>query len=264
MRRIRLLVWWPLLAAGLLAAALAAGCAKGQKSAGEKTAAKAADGLTVEDVVTGTGVEAKSGDFVQIELTQRLYVNGAPGDTVFSSARRGGTVTLPLREDDRLPRGLVRGVVGMKAGGRRHLVIPPALAYGERGALGIPPNSSLWCDVTLRGVPRVEMREIVRGEGAEALEGDVVEVHYTGWLNDNGQRGRKFDSSLDRNKPFPLQIGVGHVIPGWEIGLVGMRVGGKRELIIPPELAYGEQGVGPIPPNATLIFEVELLKVQGK
>ncbi|MDI6696931.1 MAG: FKBP-type peptidyl-prolyl cis-trans isomerase [Anaerolineales bacterium] len=97
------------------------------------------------------------------------------------------------------------------------------------------------------------------GSGAEATPGKMVSVHYTGWL----QNGVKFDSSLDRGQPFTLSVGVGQVIPGWDEGLVGMKVGGKRLLVIPPELGYGAAGSPPvIPPNATLIFEVELLEVK--
>jgi peptidylprolyl isomerase len=100
------------------------------------------------------------------------------------------------------------------------------------------------------------------GTGTEATTGDAVEVHYTGWLFENGQKGKKFDSSLDRGKPFKFELGAGRVIRGWDEGVAGMKVGGKRELIIPPDLAYGSRGAGGvIPPHATLNFEVELLKV---
>ncbi|MBM3791584.1 MAG: FKBP-type peptidyl-prolyl cis-trans isomerase [Acidobacteria bacterium] len=103
------------------------------------------------------------------------------------------------------------------------------------------------------------------GTGAEAVKGVTVEVHYTGWLYENGKRGKKFDSSVDRGQPFSFQLGRGDVIPGWDEGVRGMKVGGKRELIIPARLAYGDRGVpGAIPPSATLDFEVELLKVTPK
>jgi len=99
------------------------------------------------------------------------------------------------------------------------------------------------------------------GTGAEAVKGASVEVHYTGWLYTDGKKGNKFDSSLDRKEPFPFQLGAKQVIAGWDEGVQGMKVGGKRELIIPPNLAYGERGFpGAIPPNSTLIFEVELLR----
>ncbi len=100
------------------------------------------------------------------------------------------------------------------------------------------------------------------GTGDEAKKGMNVTVHYTGWLYEKGQRGTKFDSSVDRGQPYPFQLGAGAVIKGWDEGVAGMKVGGKRELIIPPDLGYGVRGYPPvIPPNATLDFEVELLKV---
>ncbi|MCA3325939.1 MAG: FKBP-type peptidyl-prolyl cis-trans isomerase [Roseomonas sp.] len=104
------------------------------------------------------------------------------------------------------------------------------------------------------------------GTGAEAMPGQHITVHYTGWLFDGAapeNKGRKFDSSRDRAEPFSFLLGAGHVIGGWDQGFAGMKVGGQRTLIIPPELGYGARGAGGvIPPNATLIFEVELLGVE--
>ncbi|MGA2262933.1 MAG: FKBP-type peptidyl-prolyl cis-trans isomerase [Acidobacteriota bacterium] len=100
------------------------------------------------------------------------------------------------------------------------------------------------------------------GTGAEAVKGMMVTVHYTGWLYANAKRGAKFDSSVDSGKPYEFHLGGGDVIKGWDEGVAGMKIGGKRELFIPPNLGYGAQGYPPvIPPNATLDFEVELLKV---
>jgi len=108
----------------------------------------------------------------------------------------------------------------------------------------------------------LKMEDKSVGSGAEATSGQHVTVHYTGWLSDNGRRGRKFDSSKDRGEPFQFGLGQGQVIKGWDQGVQGMKVGGTRELTIPPEMGYGARGAGGvIPPNATLIFEVELLKV---
>jgi FKBP-type peptidyl-prolyl cis-trans isomerase len=102
------------------------------------------------------------------------------------------------------------------------------------------------------------------GDGAVAHGGSKVSVHYTGWLSNNGAKGRKFDSSVDRGQPFQFTLGAHQVIAGWDEGVAGMKVGGTRTLIIPPELGYGARGAGggAIPPNATLIFDVELLQVQ--
>jgi FKBP-type peptidyl-prolyl cis-trans isomerase FkpA len=104
----------------------------------------------------------------------------------------------------------------------------------------------------------LQYQDLVVGTGAEAKAGDTVSVHYTGTLED----GTKFDSSLDRNTPFDFTLGAGKVIKGWDEGIAGMKVGGTRKLIIPAALAYGDQGAGStIPPNATLIFEVQLLDI---
>lgn len=104
------------------------------------------------------------------------------------------------------------------------------------------------------------IEDLVVGEGPAAKAGDTITVHYTGYLTD----GTQFDSSLDGGQPYTLVLGVGSVIQGWDEGLVGMQVGGKRKLTIPPAMAYGETGAGGgiIPPNATLIFEVELLEIR--
>ena len=109
----------------------------------------------------------------------------------------------------------------------------------------------------------LQYEEIIVGDGEQAAAGHYVSVHYTGWLqNADGSAGGKFDSSKDRNEAFEFPLGAGHVIKGWDEGVQGMKIGGKRKLIIPAALGYGARGAGGvIPPNATLIFEVELLGV---
>jgi FKBP-type peptidyl-prolyl cis-trans isomerase len=101
-------------------------------------------------------------------------------------------------------------------------------------------------------------KDVKVGDGAEVKAGQTASVHYTGWLPD----GTKFDSSRDRNEPFAFSVGAGQVIKGWDEGVAGMHVGGRRQLVIPPELGYGAAGSDPIPPNATLVFDVELLGVK--
>ena len=119
------------------------------------------------------------------------------------------------------------------------------------GAIGCTKKDKTFDDL--------KMEDTKVGTGAEAAAGKTVAVHYSGFLLD----GKKFDSSLDRGQPFVFQLGAGQVIKGWDQGVQGMKVGGKRKLTIPSALAYGEQGAGNvIPPNATLVFEVELLKVE--
>ncbi len=114
-------------------------------------------------------------------------------------------------------------------------------------------------DESTETATKLAKKDLVVGKGAAAKTGDRVSVHYTGWLTD----GTKFDSSLDRGQPFEFVLGQGQVIPGWDEGVVGMKVGGKRELIIPPDMAYGDHGAGGvIPPNATLKFNVELLAIK--
>jgi FKBP-type peptidyl-prolyl cis-trans isomerase len=104
----------------------------------------------------------------------------------------------------------------------------------------------------------LQYREDAPGEGREAKAGDTVSVHYTGTLQD----GSKFDSSRDRGQPITFPLGAGHVIKGWDEGIAGMKVGGKRTLVIPPNLGYGSRGVGSIPPNSTLLFDVELVSIR--
>ncbi|MFL1877075.1 FKBP-type peptidyl-prolyl cis-trans isomerase [Hansschlegelia beijingensis] len=127
-------------------------------------------------------------------------------------------------------------------------------------AMAVAPAAAQQATTTPSGLKIVETQV---GSGAPAKVGNAVRVHYTGWLEEGGQKGKKFDSSVDRGQPFTFRLGVGNVIPGWDEGVAGMKVGGKRTLIIPPELGYGAQGAGGvIPPNATLIFDVELIEAK--
>jgi len=118
-------------------------------------------------------------------------------------------------------------------------------------------------DATPKSLQKIDVKQ---GTGAEAQSGKTVVVHYTGWLYDPaqpGNKGAKFDSSRDRSDPFSFPLGAGRVIRGWDEGVAGMKVGGQRTLIIPPDMGYGARGAGGvIPPNATLIFDVELLDVK--
>ena len=134
-------------------------------------------------------------------------------------------------------------------------------------SMGQPASTSAQQGISKLDATPNELRktDVKQGNGAEATTGKAVVVHYTGWLYDTSKpdsRGAKFDSSRDRGVPFGFVLGAGRVIKGWDEGVAGMKVGGQRTLVIPPALAYGERGAGGvIPPNATLIFEVELLAV---
>jgi peptidylprolyl isomerase len=124
------------------------------------------------------------------------------------------------------------------------------------------PAASAQDDKLIKTKSGLQYQDTKVGAGAKPATGDRCTMHYTGWLYKNDKKGKKFDSSLDRGKPFTFNIGQKEVIKGWDEGVATMKVGGKRTLIIPPDLGYGERGAGGvIPPNATLIFEVELLKV---
>jgi peptidylprolyl isomerase len=109
----------------------------------------------------------------------------------------------------------------------------------------------------------LRIADVKIGTGASPRVGQICVMHYTGWLYQNGKKGAKFDSSVDRGRPFEFQLGQGKVIKGWDEGIASMKVGGKRTLIIPPDLAYGNMGAPGIPPLSTLIFDVELLGVKG-
>jgi peptidylprolyl isomerase len=232
-------------------------------------------GLQYTESEAGAGKKPQAGDVVAVHYTGTL----SDGTVFDSSYDRGEPIRFPLGAGRVIP-GWDEGIGMMAEGGKAILVIPPDLAYGERGAGDvIPPNATLIFDVELvevtEGAPAspaevaeadyvtdesgLKYYDLVPGDGASPLPGQQVIVHYTGWL----QNGDRFDSSLYTGDPLSFNIGMGQVIPGWDLGLATMKVGGKRQLVISPELGYGEQGAGGvIPPNATLIFEVELLQVR--
>lgn len=130
----------------------------------------------------------------------------------------------------------------------------------------MPVNENSGPDAANEVVTELQIIDVVEGSGEAAAAGQDVVVHYTGWLYQPGapeDRGTKFDSSVDRGQPFVFPLGAGRVIRGWDEGVAGMQVGGKRVLIIPPDMGYGARGAGAdIPPNATLVFEVDLLELR--
>ena len=159
-----------------------------------------------------------------------------------------------------------RRVIGLLAGGGILAVIVIVVLLGRGGDSGGDTTSVAdtgpkpTVEVPKDPPPtQLVVKDLKTGDGAEAKAGDQVSVQYVGVLYDGG---KEFDSSFDRGQPFPFQLGSGQVIPGWDQGVEGMKVGGRRELIIPPDLAYGQTGQPPtIPPNATLVFVIDLVSV---
>jgi peptidylprolyl isomerase len=199
----------------------------------------------------------KAGDMVEVHYTGWLKSDQTKFD---SSLDRKQPFTFQLGRMQVI-KGWDEGVAGMKPGGKRRLTIPFALAYGEKGRPPvIPPKADLVFDVELlRVLDGVKIEDLKVGAGAEAKKGDTLEVHYTGWLKSDG---KKFDSSVG-GQPFTFKLGAGLVIAGWDQGVAGMKVGGKRKLTIPAHLGYGKRGAGAdIPPDADLVFEIELLKIK--
>jgi peptidylprolyl isomerase len=216
-----------------------------------------ASGLKFADVTVGTGATPASTDWVTLNFTATLE----DGTLFGASSANGGPISVPLAEIAKEVTGWGEGLSTMKVGGVRELVIPPSLAYGDQGAGNvIPPAATLVFIVELldtKPEPKVKIEDTKVGTGAAAADGMMVKVNYTGTL----ENGTVFDSSFGK-QPFEFVLGLGQVIPGWDQGLQGMQVGGKRTLTIPSELGYGSQGSGQIPPNSNLIFEVELLDAQ--
>jgi peptidylprolyl isomerase len=148
---------------------------------------------------------------------------------------------------------------------RRHILVAMGIsAAAGAAAASMSPTTTASAQPVTTMPDGLKIIDVKVGTGAMPKTGQTVVVNYTGWLYNGGKKGKKFDSSLDRNEPFEFPIGKGQVIPGWDQGVATMRVGGKRTLIIPPDLAYGAGGAGGglIPPNATLIFDVDLLAVK--
>jgi len=233
--------------------------------------------LVSEDLVLGSGPEAAAGDFLIMQYVGVAYSTGVEFD---ASWDRGQPFTFRLGQGQVI-QGWDEGIAGMAAGGRRLLTIPPDQAYGESGSGSgsIGPNETLIFMVDLVGVvsgdlekPEVAVpdeaaselvaNDLVEGTGTEATSGSFVYVHYVGVSQSTGEQ---FDSSWDRgvDQTIAFTLGIGQVISGWDDGIDGMKVGGRRELIIPPDQAYGEAGAGGglIAPNETLIFVVDLIAV---
>jgi peptidylprolyl isomerase len=146
---------------------------------------------------------------------------------------------------------------------RSMVSVMAAIALATAAAAFAPTAASAQTGKPMTTASGLEIIDTTVGTGASPKPGQTCVMHYTGWLYENGKKGKKFDSSVDRNEPFEFPIGQHRVIAGWDEGVATMKVGGKRTLIIPPALGYGARGAGgAIPPNATLMFDVELLAVK--
>ncbi len=232
-------------------------------------------GLQYADLVSGEGVVTEKGNTVITHYT--FWVRDDSKDSFIFSSTFSQPITFVLGSGNMVFPGWDEGATGMKLGGKRLLIIPPELGLGEGGDGEIPPDAILVMEIELLEIfipPKMteidqddyvttetglKYFDLEEGDGPAPQAGQTVVVHYSGWLED----GTMFDSSVERGQPFSFALGEGNVIPGWDEGLATMKVGGKRQLVIPPELGYGEAGAGAvIPPGATLIFEVELLDIQ--
>ena len=231
--------------------------------------------LLIEDLVVGSGSPVGVGDFLIMDYVGVSYSTGLQFD---ASWDRGSPFPFELGAG-RVIQGWDQGIVGMSVGGRRSLTIPPELAYGEKGSGSgsIGPNETLvfvvdliasvpanlekpTAALTSESTTELKTNDISEGSGATVQPGSVVYIHYVGV---SASTGEQFDSSWDRGRSEFIGYisGTGNVIQGLDEGLLGMQVGGRRTVVIPPDLAYGENGAGDglIAPNETLIFTVDLL-----
>ncbi len=250
---------------------------------------KLASGVNYKNDSLGTGRAAKFGDLVSVHFrawvikdSTDIYKDWSKDSTrqtsnIGSSIEFGQPVKFKLG-DSAFIKGVDEGIVGMKVGGTRTIIIPSNKAYGETGFGPVPPNSSLKVVINLVDVKDIiaakmwdiDSTKIVTsksglkyvilqpGTGEKADSADLITVHYTGFLTN----GKIFDSSVERDEPFKFRLKLQPVIPGWEEGIQLLAKGGKAKFIIPPALGYGAIPVGSIPPNSTLIFDVEVLNVE--
>lgn len=231
-------------------------------------------GLKYRITTSGEGDLCQAGDIVTVHYTGTLE----DGSKFDSSYDRNEPINFELGIGQVI-KGWDEGIALLNRGAKATLIIPPQLAYGDRSVGVIPANSTLVFQVELldfKPAPVIEPYDISgkvssktesglefilveKGTGLQAADGNTVSVHYTGYFDD----GRIFDSSIKRDQPFEFVLGMGQVISGWDEGIALMKEGDKARLIIPSELAYGAAGAGGvIPPNATLTFDVELIKVK--
>jgi peptidylprolyl isomerase len=252
------------LAALLILAAALAGCNEQEEEVATGPE-EIMPGLAFVDSVIGDGAEVQMDDFVLVHYTGWLYEEGAKTEQFDSSVERGEPIGFPLGRSFVI-QGWEKGLPGMKVGGKRTLIIEPEMGYGADGRPPvIPPNSTLVFDVEIVDIPKVDVEILAEGSGPVVEAGDNISVDYTGWLWEDGAKGEQFDSSSNAGRPYNFTLGARMVIPGWDLGLEGLKVGTQARLIIPPVLGYGKRGSAPkIPPEATLCFEVEIVEKMEK
>jgi peptidylprolyl isomerase len=232
-----------------------------------------ASGLKYIILKKGNGRKIQPSDVVSVHYTGKFL-----NDSVFDSSRQRNQPIVLTIGKGQVIKGWEEGLLQLSKGDDAILIIPPHLAYGDRQVGPIPPNSILKFEVYIVDVTEVRKPEpfnvagkdtltlssglkiliVEEGNGARPAFTRKVDVHYTGYFTD----GRVFDSSIDRGRPLNFEVGAGRVIKGWDEGIMRIRKGGKARLIIPPYLAYGDRQTGPIPPNSTLIFDVELIDIE--
>lgn len=236
---------------------------------------KLESGLMFYDLQVGSGKVALKTTFVKTAYT--IWVVDGENYQYIASSEGESLIFFQVGKSASVIVGLNEGVVGMKVGGKRQLIIPPDLAYGEAGSVTVPPNATLMMEIELIEVNEpvkqtvidefnyttttsgLRIYEITIGTGPTPQKGQTVVVQYVAWYVD----GTQFDSSYFRGQPYEFKLGLGEVIKGWDEGIATMKVGGKRKLVIPPELGYGAAGAGnAIPGDTTLVYEIELLEIR--
>lgn len=250
---------------------------------------KLKSGLKYSDIKVGKGAEAKNGDLVEVQFKGWIIKDSS---NVFADWSADSTKKMELIADsyamnqplkfvlgsESFIKGSDEGIVGMKPGGQRTIIIPSNLAYGPQGVGPIPPNTNLKVVIELVSAKQAVVAKmwdvdstkfkttasglkyaiIKEGEGELIGKNKQVTVHYSGFLLD----GTRFDSSVERDEPFTFVAGVGQVIPGWDEGVQLLKKGSKARFIIPPTIAYGNRDLGKIPANSTLVFDVEVIDVK--
>jgi FKBP-type peptidyl-prolyl cis-trans isomerase len=234
----------------ILFGGLLAGCGNGIDSALER------DGLYVVDLVEGDGEAAAVGDHLTISYVLSRYEDGGPGEALITVGDEGYGFVLG---DGKVMPGWEEALVGMREGGTRRVVVGPATIGHDFRPRAVADDEALWCEITLRDVARVGITDLEPGDGPLVASGDYVEIRYRGWHWEDGARTDQFTTSGEDTAAVGIMLGAGMVNRGLELGLEGMRVGGTREVMVPPALAYGERGQDAVKPGATLVYEVELM-----